>query len=105
MGVAPPRSRWDQRRMSSPTGERPKVRGRPFRSEQPRSDLIIAAALKSFASSGYDGASMRQIAKVADVDVALLAHTFGSKLSLWMAVVDEIAARVETAMRQSSLDL
>ncbi|WP_213992122.1 TetR family transcriptional regulator [Sodalis sp. dw_96] len=69
-------------------------RGRPRKSQTPRSALILETALNIFSSYGFEGSSLRQIASVADVDVALLSHFFGSKLGLWKAVIDQIADQV-----------
>jgi TetR/AcrR family transcriptional regulator len=69
-------------------------RGRPPRSENPRQDEILRAALRAFAQGGYEGTNLRRIAADADVDVALIAHHFGSKLGLWKAVVDRLATRL-----------
>lgn len=42
-------------------------------------DEILEAARASFAESGYEGASIRMIARRAKVDPALVMHFFGSK--------------------------
>jgi AcrR family transcriptional regulator len=50
-------------------------------------DAILDAARRLFAEHGYDGASLRAIAAEAGVDVALVAHFFGSKAQLLTASV------------------
>ncbi|RVW00859.1 TetR/AcrR family transcriptional regulator [Rhodococcus spongiicola] len=50
--------------------------------------LIENTARKQFAKLGYDRTSMRQVAIEAGVDPALVSHYFGSKLDLFMAVVE-----------------
>ena len=47
-----------------------------------------AAARAAFARDGYQGASLRGIARDAEVDVALISHFFGSKAGLFGAVVE-----------------
>jgi AcrR family transcriptional regulator len=42
-------------------------------------ETILAAARELFAEKGYDGASLRAIARAADVDPALVHHFFGNK--------------------------
>ncbi|MFC5753520.1 TetR family transcriptional regulator [Actinomadura rugatobispora] len=42
-------------------------------------EAILAAARDLFAEKGYDGASLRAIARAADVDPALVHHFFGNK--------------------------
>lgn len=46
---------------------------------------ILASALRAFASVGYDRATIRSIAKEADVDPALVNHHFGTKEALFHA--------------------
>jgi AcrR family transcriptional regulator len=47
----------------------------------------LAAARDLFAERGYDRASIRAIARVADVDPALVHHFFGTKEALFIAAV------------------
>jgi AcrR family transcriptional regulator len=47
-----------------------------------------------FAKQGYEATSVREIARVAGVDPALMAHHFGSKEGLWIAVVEQLAAQL-----------
>ncbi|WP_046865105.1 TetR/AcrR family transcriptional regulator [Microvirga massiliensis] len=77
-------------------------RGRPARTEAPKRDDILLAALSAFARAGYEGTNLRQIADDAGVDVALVAHHFGSKLDLWKATVDHLAERVLAATRDTA---
>ncbi|MBX7431906.1 TetR family transcriptional regulator [Mycobacterium sp. Y57] len=51
-------------------------------------ELIADTARKHFAELGYDRTSMRQVALAAEVDPALVAHYFGTKLDLFLAVVE-----------------
>lgn len=50
--------------------------------------LIENVARKHFAERGYDRTSMRQVALEAGVDPALVVHYFGTKLDLFLAVVE-----------------
>ncbi len=50
-------------------------------------EAIAAAAEQRFAAVGYDRASLRSIAAAAGVDQKLIAHFFGSKQQLFVAVV------------------
>jgi TetR/AcrR family transcriptional regulator len=72
-------------------------RGRPRKSENPKQDEILGAALKAFTQGGYEGTNLRRIATDAGVDVALIAHHFGSKLDLWKTVVNSMATRLLAA--------
>ena len=51
-----------------------------------KSERILDAAEELFAAHGYDGVTMRQIASLAKVDVALANYHFGKKLDLFHAV-------------------
>ena len=49
---------------------------------------IVEAARVDFAEQGYDGTSLRGIARRAEVDPALVHHYFGGKPALFAAVMD-----------------
>jgi AcrR family transcriptional regulator len=71
-----PSPRTDRRR----TGRRP--------GESTTQEAILEAARVAFASQGYNGASLRGIARDAGVDPALIVHFFGSKGGLITAAVE-----------------
>jgi AcrR family transcriptional regulator len=48
---------------------------------------VLAAARDEFATNGYDGASVRGIARAAGVDPALVHHYFGSKEQVFVAAM------------------
>jgi AcrR family transcriptional regulator len=62
---------------------------------------IIAAARRSFASVGFEGASTRRIAAEAGVAQSLLLYHFGSKDALWRAVMDDLFAGVDARIAQA----
>ncbi|WP_062210592.1 TetR/AcrR family transcriptional regulator [Streptomyces sp. NBRC 109706] len=78
----------------SPTA--PRRRGRPSRAEQndgtpAARERILASAREEFAARGYDRASIRAIARGADVNPALVHHYYGTKEQVFAAaVVDAI---------------
>jgi AcrR family transcriptional regulator len=47
-------------------------------------EAILAAAREQFAAHGFGGATMRAIARAADVDPALVSYYFGSKSGLFV---------------------
>lgn len=51
-------------------------------------EAILTAARRQFGSAGYDRSSLRAIAAEAGVDQALIVHYFGSKMGLFLEVVD-----------------
>jgi TetR/AcrR family transcriptional regulator len=58
---------------------------------------ILQEALEAFATSGFDGASARQIAKEAGVSLSLLLYHFTTKEELWKAVFEDIFKKGSTA--------
>jgi AcrR family transcriptional regulator len=50
-------------------------------------DDIIRAARETFAEEGYDGTSLRAVARAAGVDAALIHHYFEGKAGLFMAAM------------------
>jgi AcrR family transcriptional regulator len=65
-------------------------RGRPGAGDPsaPTSDEVLDAALDAFAERGYDGTSVREIARRLGVSHNLIPQRFGSKERLWFAAVD-----------------
>ena len=57
------------------------------RKRETRFDAILNAAEIVFARSGYDGASLREIASIADVAQALIHYHFKNKAQLFEAMV------------------
>ncbi len=66
-------------------------------------EAILDAAERAFGLHGFDGASMRVIAELADVAQALLHYHFKNKEALYEAVFDRRAAVIRGA-RQQQLD-
>ena len=64
-------------------------------------EVILDAAEEVFASHGYEGATMRAIAKKADVNRALLHYHFQTKDNLYETVVK----RGSTAINRYRLEL
>jgi AcrR family transcriptional regulator len=75
-----------------PPAPGPRRRGRPSRAEAVDApaarDRILTAARNEFAERGYDRASIRGIAKAADVDPALVHHYFGTKEQVFEVAVE-----------------
>lgn len=70
-------------------GQPAKRAGRRLGVSRSRQD-ILTAARAAFAGQGYDVASLRAIARAADVDPALVHHFFGSKEGLFEAVLEDV---------------
>jgi AcrR family transcriptional regulator len=65
--------------------------GRPGRDEPDGALLLLREAQTAFARSGYNATTLRGIAAAAGVDHTLVIHHFGSKESLWSAVIERLA--------------
>lgn len=70
---------WAGRRTSTRTGRRA--------GESGTREAILGASRAQFAEHGYDGATIRAIARAAGVDPALVHHYFGDKESLFAAAM------------------
>lgn len=68
--------------------------------KQSKSEKILDAAEALFAVHGYDGVTMRKIASMAGVDVALASYHFGRKLDLFERVFE----RRSESLNQSRLE-
>ncbi|VXB88603.1 TetR family transcriptional regulator [Flavobacterium sp. 9AF] len=53
----------------------------------PKQIEIITVTEKLFAEKGFDGTSIREIAKAADINVAMVSYYFGSKEKLLEAII------------------
>ncbi|MDT5065802.1 MAG: hypothetical protein QOK02_1957 [Mycobacterium sp.] len=68
-------------------------------------DVILGAARRLFADTGYDKTSVRDVAAAAGVDPAMIRHYFGSKVELFRATMGwpfepaDIAARITAGDR------
>jgi len=86
-----------------------RTRGRPLADASVGPDVILRAARRTFAKRGYDATSVREVARELGIDAALIAHHFGTKETLWLAVVEQIVELAQPmfdalrALRTSSL--
>jgi AcrR family transcriptional regulator len=69
---------------------------------------IINTAEKLFSCKGYDGASVRDIAEEAGINVAMISYYFGSKEKLMQAIIQErtnnIRIKIESLIKDETLD-
>lgn len=63
-------------------------RGRPLQSEAITDEVLLDAVLVSFGENGFDGTSVREIARRLKVSHNLIPQRFGAKQRLWYAAVD-----------------
>ena len=88
----------------------PRRRGRPVKSDVDASVVIRQAALKAFGRSGFQGASIVEIAQLAGVAKPLVHYHYASKDVLWEAAVtgavaDLMAELANFQQRLSALPL
>lgn len=79
---------------------RPPVRSRQtvqVRGEDTRR-RILETALNLFATQGYEGASTRQIAEGAGVNLPAIQYYFGNKEGLYRAIIEDIVADTDRMM-------
>jgi AcrR family transcriptional regulator len=81
------------------TGRR---RGRPASGDPDvvGSDVILDAALTRFAERGYEGTSMREIARSLGISHNLIPQRFGTKDEVWKRAVDHGFGRLAVAMAE-----
>ena len=60
--------------------------------------MIVAAALRVFASTSYAGATTAEIAREAGVSEPIIYRHFSSKRALWLACLDDAWTRFRAAM-------
>jgi AcrR family transcriptional regulator len=74
-----------------PLAEKKNRRKRPWGAEATRAALVAAARSK-FATERYEDIGLREIARDANVDLALIGRYFGSKKGLFVQVIRELTS-------------
>ncbi|MEV6507709.1 TetR family transcriptional regulator [Streptomyces sp. NPDC051642] len=59
---------------------------------------LLQGALEAFATHGFEGMSLRELARRLQVSHALLTARFGSKEELWRAAVEHALAQIEQGL-------
>lgn len=67
------------------------MKKRSIQQFNPKQLSIMKAALGIFAIKGYNGASVRDIAQAANVNLAMINYYFGSKLQLLEAIFEQMS--------------
>lgn len=66
-------------------------------------DEILKVATKQFAQKGYEGTSIREICRIAGVNVALISYYWGGKKELFQGIVNNLIEN-QTKYAKSALD-
>ena len=66
-------------------------------------ERILKTATKLFAQKGYGGTSVREIAKIAEVNVAMISYYWGGKKELYQGIIDDMV-KTQTEYAKSALD-
>src|SRR5690606_17492801 len=87
-------------RATNPGEARPAADGRDGREERGdrTAQALLAAARTAFSRGGYAAASVRDIARAAGVNPALVRYHFGSKEGLYRKVIDEAMSGLRTRL-------
>ncbi|MCB1705580.1 MAG: TetR/AcrR family transcriptional regulator [Halioglobus sp.] len=78
-----------------------RARGRPAQSAISDTDLLDAV-LQAFGENGYEGTSIREIARRLEVSHNLIPQRFGSKENLWYAAIDHGFGRIRRDLRREA---
>ena len=73
-----------------------------FKSENSK-EKILAAATKLFAQKGFDGVSIREICKEADVNICMISYYWGVKKELYQGIIEDLLER-QTAYTKTFLN-
>lgn len=65
-----------------------------------RRELVLEAATRAFAGSGYAGTSTDAVAREAGVSQPYVVRLFGSKLDLFLEVFERAAGRIQAAFEE-----
>lgn len=72
--------------------------------EENSREKILNAATKLFAEKGFDGVSIREICKEANINICMISYYFGGKKELYQAIIDNLIER-QTEYAKTFLDL
>lgn len=67
-------------------------------------EKILKAAVKLFAQKGFDGVSIREICKEADINVCMVSYYFGGKKELYQGIIDNLIER-QTKFAKTFIDI
>ncbi|WP_070154568.1 TetR/AcrR family transcriptional regulator [Sphingobium phenoxybenzoativorans] len=93
---APAKKPRSPKKTDASAGPRTKRRRRP----EEVKERILSAALTAFATYGFEGASVRSIAKDAHASLPLVLYHFRSKEDLWRTVMEGVYEEIDTGQKR-----
>ncbi|MCR9290823.1 MAG: TetR/AcrR family transcriptional regulator [Bacteroidetes bacterium] len=75
--------------------------GRPVNSETINKETILKIALEAFAEFGFEGVSVKTIAKRAKINDSLMHYHFGSKIELWKKAIETSVDKYEEERKKT----
>ena len=82
-----------------------RARGRPARGFVVSDEVLLDAVLQAFGERGYEGASLREIARRFNISHNLMPQRFGSKKKLWYAAIDHGFGRLREDLEHEARSL
>lgn len=67
-------------------------------------EKILKAAIKLFAEKGFDGTSIREICKEAEVNICMISYYWGGKKELYQGIIEDLVEK-QTVFAKSFIDL
>ena len=67
-------------------------------------EKILNTAIKLFAQKGFDGTSIREICKSANINICMISYYFGGKQELYQEIITNLI-KSQNAYLESSLDI
>lgn len=72
----------------------------PKESKLNKKEQIMQAAIKLFAKNGFEATSTRDICKLANANISLIAYYFGGKQELYDTIINSFIEKLETRMQE-----
>ena len=67
-------------------------------------EKILKVAIKLFAEKGFDGTSIREICKEAEVNICMISYYWGGKKELYQGIIEDLVEK-QTVFAKSFIDL
>lgn len=82
------------------TADNKKKRGRPAANKQIDKSLLLDIAVKEFATHGFEGAKLKDIAQQVGIANSLMNYHFESKEDLWQQAVAQLGEKLKNRFKE-----